>query len=308
MAMHELRLQRSDPGWPAALREIPDPPKRLHLRGALAADFVAGRPWPAAIAVVGARDATAYGLAVARDLGRRLAENGVAVVSGLAVGIDGAAHRGALEAGGITLAVIGCGTDVVYPRPHARLRKDILANGLVLGEHEPGTPALPHHFPQRNRILSALALGVIVVKATQRSGSISTARHALEQGREVFAVPGPINSPRSRGPHALLKQGARLVEGVEDVLAELPTLRSARLQAGTAAAPGPSPLAPRHAAIVEALASGASTPDAIALYLGREVREILGDLLDLELRGTILRGPAGGFAAAPQGRGWTHGQ
>ena len=149
---------------------------------------------------------------------------------------------------------------------------------------------------------------MIVVEATQRSGSISTARHALEQGREVFAVPGPINSPRSRGPHALLKQGARLVEGVEDVLAELPTLRSARLQAGTAAAPGPSPLAPRHAAIVEALASGASTPDAIALYLGREVREILGDLLDLELRGTILRGPAGGFAAAPQGRGWTHGQ
>lgn len=290
--MDEIRLEARDSGYPEALLRLEDAPAALYLRGAQAGPIASGRPWPAAVAIVGARDATAYGLAVARDLGRRLAEAGVVVLSGLAVGIDAAAHRGAIEAGGLTFAVIGCGTDVDYPRPNARLRGEILENGLVLGEQAPGTPALAHHFPARNRILAALSMGVVVVEATLRSGSLSTARHALEQGREVFAVPGPVTSPRSRGPHWLLKQGARLVEGVEDVLGELPGL--SRLSAGGGSC-GPSE--PR-VEILEAISDGATSVDAIALRLGRDVPGILEDLLELEVRGKVLRGPAGGFARA----------
>jgi DNA processing protein len=288
----EFRLKAGETGYPDALLRLADAPAALHLRGAQAGQIAGGRPWPAAVAIVGARDATAYGLAVARDLGRRLAEAGVVVLSGLAVGIDAAAHRGALEAGGTTFAVIGCGTDVGYPRPNARLRGEILETGIVLGEQPPGTPALAHHFPARNRILSALSMGVVVVEATLRSGSLSTARHALEQGREVFAVPGPVTSPRSRGPHWLLKQGARLVEGVEDVLGELPGLTRLppRGRAGGLSEP--------CVEILEAISDGASSVDAIALRLGREVPGILEDLLDLEVRGEVLRGPAGGFARA----------
>jgi len=290
--VNEIRLTAGDRGYPETLRHLADPPAALHLRGAQAVELASGGPWPAAVAIVGARDATAYGLAVARDLGRRLAEAGVVVVSGLAVGIDAAAHRGALEAGGTTFAVIGCGTDVDYPRTNARLREEILETGLVLGEQAPGTPALGHHFPARNRILSALSMGVVVVEATLRSGSLSSARHALEQGREVFAVPGPVTSPRSRGPHWLLKQGARLVEGVEDVLGELPGLS----QLSPRGLPGG--LSQPCVEILEAISGGATSVDAIALRLGRKVPGILEDLLVLELRGEVLRGPAGSLARA----------
>ncbi|MBU6281737.1 DNA-processing protein DprA [bacterium] len=300
--MNEIRLTERDRGYPESLRRLADAPTALHLLGARAGELASGSPWPAAVAIVGARDATAYGLAVARDLGRRLAEAGVVVLSGLAVGIDAAAHRGALDAGGTTFAVIGCGTDVDYPRTNARLRAEILATGLVLGEQAPGTPALAHHFPARNRILSALSLGVVVVEATHRSGSLSTARHALEQGREVFAVPGPVTSPRSRGPHWLLKQGARLVEGVEDVLGELPGVSG----------PGPGGraggLSEPCVKILEAISEGASSVDAIALRLGREVPGILRDLLDLEVRGEVLRGPAGSLARASSAGGPAGGQ
>ncbi|MFM8409423.1 MAG: DNA-processing protein DprA [Alphaproteobacteria bacterium] len=294
--MDEIRLTTADDAYPEALRRIADPPRTLHLRGALAGEISSGRPWPSAIAIVGSREATAYGLAVARDLGRWLAEAGIVVLSGLAVGIDAAAHRGALEAGGLTCAVIGCGTDVDYPRTNARLREEILASGFVIGEHSPGTPALAHHFPTRNRILSALSLGVVVVEATLRSGSMSTARHALEQGREVFAVPGPVSSPRSRGPHWLLKQGAKLVERVEDVLAEIPSVAR---EAGRPGATGPASARSRPASdVFAAIAEGVATPDAIALHLGRDVPEVLRELLQLEVRGDVVRGASGGFAAA----------
>jgi DNA processing protein len=290
--MAEIRLASIDEGYPEALRHVADPPRTLYLSGAYAARLAAGGPWPPAIAVVGARDATAYGLAIARDLGRRLAEAGLVVLSGLAVGIDAAAHRGALDAGGTTFAVIGCGTDVNYPRPNARLREEILEKGVLLGEHPRGSPALPHQFPTRNRILAALSLGVVVVEATRRSGSMSTARHALEQGREVFAVPGPVGSPRSRGPHELIRQGAKLVEGVEDVLAEIPGVFR---EVSPSASAG---ISPRCARVLDVIAGGEGAPDAIASRLGRAMPEVLQDLLELEIRGAILRGGGGRFAAA----------
>jgi DNA processing protein len=286
-------------GYPPALRHVFDPPRRLHVRGALAdrLEVLAGP----AIAVVGARDATAYGLAVARDLACGLAEAGLTVVSGLALGIDGAAHRAALEAGGVTVAVLGAGTDVVYPLRHRALRAAILGRGALVSELEPGTPPRKGHFPRRNRILSGLSLGVVVVEATLASGSLITARHALEQGRDVFAVPGPARAPRSAGPHELLRRGARLVESVADVLAELPdgTFRAPGTDAGPAPDAGLSAGARR---VLSAVGAGAATPDALVARLGTSVTEILRDLMALELRGRVVRGPGGRYAVVSPGR------
>jgi len=288
----EIVLAREARGYPAALHHVFDPPAQLHARGRLVHErALLDAP---AVAIVGSRDATGYGLAVARDLARGLAEAGIVVVSGLALGIDGAAHRGALDAGGITIAVAGSGTDVVYPRQHAGLHAAICERGGVVSEHPPGTPPLRGHFPRRNRLISGLSLGVVVVEATLRSGSLSTARHAVEQGREVFAVPGQVGAPRSRGPHALLKKGARLVETIDDILAELP--------AGVAA-PGASGLRPGSLPdhlrwTLEAIVAGASTVDALVARLEVKVPEMLENLLALELRGLIVRGPGGRWFSA----------
>jgi len=294
-AVEEIVVALGARGYPGALRHVFDPPARLHVRGRLASD--AARLGAPAVAIVGSRDATAYGLAVARDLGRGLAEAGIVVVSGLALGVDGAAHRGALEAGGWTVAVAGAGTDVVYPRQHGALHRAILEHGAVVSEHAPGTPPRKGHFPRRNRIISGLSLGVVVVEATLRSGSLSTARHALEQGREVFAVPGAVGALRSRGPHALLKTGARLVETVDDILAELPK---------GVATPAGDPARARSltgdlAGILDGIVSGAVTVDALVARLGGNVPEILEKLLALELRGLVVRGPGGRYAAARVG-------
>jgi DNA processing protein len=285
-----------DARYPRALRHVHDPPPRIHLRGALAAEPRA-LDVPS-IAVVGARDATAYGLAIARDLARGLAEAGIAVVSGLALGIDGAAHRGALDAGGTTFAVAGAGTDVVYPRQHRALHEAILERGVVLSEHPPGTEPRKGHFPRRNRIISGLALGVVVVEATTRSGSLSTARHAVEQGREVFAVPGPVGALRSSGPHALLKGGARLVETVDDILAELPRGVATTPAAGSV---DRAALAPGMMVLIDGIRAGAATVDALAAGGGGKVAEILENLLALELRGLIVRGPGGRYALVGNG-------
>jgi DNA processing protein len=293
----EIAIGTDAERFPRALRHIHDPPRRLHLRGALARDPTAlDAP---AIAVVGARDATAYGLAMARALGRTLAESGLVVVSGLALGIDGAAHRGALEAGGRTVAVVGGGTDVVYPRQNAGLRSQILRHGLLVSEHPAGTAPRPGQFPRRNRIVSGLSLGVVVVEATLRSGSLSTAAHALEQGREVFAVPGPAGAPRSAGPHALLRRGAKLVESVDDVLAELP--------AGIASPPDDgchreARLPPDLERVRAALRAGLATADELALHLGVKIPEILENLVALELRGVVVRGPGGRYFAVAHSR------
>lgn len=203
----------TDPCYPALLRAIADPPPALFVRGTLDEG--------PAVAVVGARAATAYGLAAAERLGFDLAAAGVTVVSGLARGIDGAAHRGALAAGGRTVAVLGSGPDVIYPREHRRLAADVAARGALVSEFAPATPPRPEQFPRRNRIISGLALGVVVVEGAEDSGALVTVDYALDQGREVFAVPGSIFSVMSRAPHALLRQGARVVETAADVLEEL---------------------------------------------------------------------------------------
>jgi len=207
------------PLYPERLRQMPDAPLVLYARGALR------RLQQDALALVGARNATADGLDHAHAFALYLAQRGFAIISGLAHGIDAAAHRGALEAGsehGGTIAVLGTGADIIYPASHRTLAEDILsAEGLILSEFELGRPALAAHFPKRNRIVAGLSLGVVVVEAALKSGSLITARLAVDMGREVFAIPGSIHSPLARGPHALIKQGAKLVESGADILAEL---------------------------------------------------------------------------------------
>ncbi len=213
-----------DARYPERLREIDNPPRLLYVRGSFAPED------RTAIAVVGTRGATRYGLEQARRLGRELAEAGFTVVSGLALGIDGAAHRGALEVGGRTLAALGGGVAKVYPREHEDLARLIAGSGAVFSEYHPLTSPLAGNFPARNRIVSGLSLGVLVVESPLRSGSLITARLAAEQNREVFALPGPVDRETSRGCHRLLREGAGLVESVEDVLAALPLFERPKKQ------------------------------------------------------------------------------
>ena len=216
---HQALITPAHPFYPERLRQMADAPLVLYARGALR------RLEHDALALVGARNATVDGLDHARAFALYLAQQGFVIVSGLAHGIDAAAHRGALEAGpehGGTIAVLGTGADIIYPTSHRPLAENILsADGLILSEFELGRPALAQHFPKRNRIVAGLSLGVVVVEAALKSGSLITARLAVDMGREVFAIPGSIHSPLARGPHALIKQGAKLVESGADILAEL---------------------------------------------------------------------------------------
>ena len=218
-----LLLPYDDPRYPSLLRTIHDPPVLLWCRGDAAC---LNQP---AAALVGSRSASSYGRKVSFMLARQLVQAGFAVVSGLAEGIDGQAHAGALAGNGRTVAVLGCGVDVVYPRFHKQLYEQVAAAGLIVSEYPLGTPPEGFRFPPRNRIISGLSLGAVVIEAAARSGALITARMALEQNREVFAVPGRIDSPQSQGPHRLLQQGAHLVHSVDDILAELPaaSLRAA---------------------------------------------------------------------------------
>lgn len=209
-------VRSSDEDFPALLRGAPDAPDVLWIRGAVRFEDAL------AVAMVGSRRATPYGIGMAEDIATDLARRGVTVISGLARGIDTAAHRGALRGGGRTLAVLGCGVDVTYPPENRRLADEIVAAGAVLSQFAPGTPPLPHHFPVRNRVIAGLALGVLVVEAAERSGALVTAGAAGDLGREVMGVPGRVTSPESRGVHGLLRDGAALVESAEDVLALLP--------------------------------------------------------------------------------------
>lgn len=216
-----------DPGYPARLREIPFPPPLIFVKGEIKPED------SLALAMVGTRGASYYGTKTCRGLARELARRGVTVVSGLARGIDTAAHQGALEGGGRTLAVLGCGLDVVYPPENRELYGRIQESGALITEYPLGTPPEAHNFPRRNRLISGLALGVLVVEAGAKSGANITAQCGAEQGREVMAVPGPINSPTSQGPHRLIQEGAKLVQNVDDILAELPREGApVRLEAG----------------------------------------------------------------------------
>ena len=207
---------RGKPGYPRLLEAIYDPPLILYARGSLKALEQHG------IAVVGTRKPTIYGLQMAQGLASDLGSRGLCVISGLARGIDAAVHRGCIEGGGMTIAVLGCGVDIIYPREHRQLAQKILEKGLLMSEFTPGTSPAPHNFPVRNRVISGLALGTLVVEASEYSGSLITARLAVDQNREVFALPGNLTSPQSYGPNFLIKQGAKLVQTWRDIVDELP--------------------------------------------------------------------------------------
>jgi DNA processing protein len=276
-----------DPAYPAILLQTADPPLALFAEGD---PGCLSRPM---LAIVGSRHATAQGLDNARDFARSFSDAGWTVVSGLAAGIDGAAHEGALAGAGDTVAVIGTGPDQVYPARHRALARRIVQRGLVLSEYLPGTPPLPLHFPQRNRIIAGLARGTLVVEAAVQSGSLITARMAAEAAREVFAIPGSIHAPQSRGCHALIRQGAKLVESAADILEELQGGRQAEL----AVAPGADevPADAPSDALLEALGHDPVTLDALSARTGWSAADLNVRLLELELEGQVARLPGGLF-------------
>ncbi len=292
-AMQELeRAEKSgsfliscdDSRYPSLLRTIYDPPVLLWCRG---------NPTcfdQAAIALVGSRSASSYGRKISFMLARQLAEAGLTVVSGLAEGIDGQAHAGALAVSGHTIAVLGCGVDVIYPRFHKKLYEQIAHQGLVVSEYPLGTPPEGFRFPARNRIISGLALGTVVVEAAARSGSLITSRMALEQNREVFAVPGRIDSPQSEGAHRLLQQGAHLVHSVADILAELPTSSTSPPEQQSLALP--QDLSPEEQNVLQ-LVDPTSPVDIEELMAksGLLIGNLHGLLLGLELKGLIRQLP-----------------
>jgi DNA processing protein len=279
----------ADAAYPSRLRTIADPPLALFVRGSLVPDD------DLAVAIVGARRAGEYGRRVAGELARGLAQVGITVVSGLATGIDAAAHRGGLEAGGRTIAVMATGIDRIYPTWNRELARDVVARGALLTEFPVGTPPLQFHFPQRNRIISGLAVGTVVVEAAERSGSLITAEYAVEQGREVFAVPGPIGTPAHGGSHRLIREGAALVRGVEDVIDALaPALRS-RLAAARAACEV-STLTPSERRVLDALGDEATHVDAVVGRCGDAPGDVLETLLALELRRLVDQRPGMRFA------------
>jgi len=240
------------------------------------------------VAIVGARAASPYGLSVAERLAADLTVAGVVVVSGMARGVDSAAHRGALDAAGATVAVLGSGADIIYPPEHAPLADAIAASGVLVSELAPGTPPLPMFFPRRNRIISGLSRAVVVIEAGERSGSLITARLALEQGREVLAVPGNVLSGRNRGAHGLLRDGAKIVESADDILEEL------------GMAPGAPPVPVRETdPVLACLAPGEpSDLDAISERTGLSATRLLARLFELELQGAVSRVGGGRFVRA----------
>ena len=246
-----------------------------------------------AVAIVGSRAASPYGLAVGERLAADLAERGVVIVSGLARGVDSAAHRGALAAGGSTIAVLGSGADVIYPPEHERLAREIVPNGAILSELVPGTPPRKQFFPQRNRVISGLSRAVVVIEAGEKSGSLITARCALEQGRDVLAVPGNVLTGRNRGAHSLLRDGAKIVESADDIMEELAI---AAPRAGTHAAPGHAANGRSRDPVLACLAAGEPCDlDEIAERSGLIPARLLPRLFDLELQGLVRRVGGGRF-------------
>jgi DNA processing protein len=278
-------LSEANAGYPRPLREIHDPPGVLFRRGQPQAQD------ELAVAIVGTRHATRYGLAQAERLGGNLARSGFTVVSGLARGIDAAAHRGALVAGGRTIAVLASGLLEIYPPEHEKLATEIAQQGYLLSEAPPRMVPLSGAFPQRNRIISGLSLGTIVVEAPDRSGALITARHAYEQGREVFAVPGPVDSRMSRGCHALIKDGAKLVESIDDVLAELgPLSQEIERDDGTILQqPAELALNEIEQQVLAAIDGTPTSIDAVAAACGLAIHRVLSTLSVLEVRRLIRR-------------------
>ena len=302
-----------DAAYPTVLLNIEDPPLMLYLLGVHVntAVFAPKNRVNNAVnlAIVGSRNPTPQGEANAREFARYFASRGLTVVSGLALGIDGAAHDGALIGNGQTIAVVGTGLDRVYPKKHLALAHRIAAQGMLVSEFPLGTPPLTANFPKRNRIISGLSVGTLVVEAALKSGSLITARMAVEQGRDVFAIPGSIHSPQSRGCHALIKQGAKLVEVAEDVLEELGlspmaapmpvNLRAVSTTAGkTEAHLQPmqqSEVASRDSALLTALGHDPVSLDALQARTGLPTPRLQAELMTLELQGQLARLPGGFF-------------
>lgn len=271
-------LTLADDAYPQALLEIADPPSLLYVRGN--AELLRKR----GLAMVGSRNATPQGLQTAENFAKTLASKGLCIISGLALGIDAAAHRGALAGGGDTIAVIGTGSDRIYPARNKELALAIVERGAIISEFPLGTPAIAANFPRRNRIISGLSRGVLVVEAAPESGSLITARLAGEQGREVFAIPGSIHSPVARGCHKLIKQGAKLVETANDVLEEL----------GNFALPeNPAEQSPQNNEdpLLAALGHDPCSLDDLVEYTGQSADQLLPELLMLELSGQIATLP-----------------
>lgn len=278
-----------DPLYPAPLLQTADPPLLLYLQGTAALQGAQAR-----LAIVGSRNPTPQGVANARQFAQALSRSGLCIVSGLALGIDAAAHEGALEGGGETIAVVGTGLDIEYPTRNADLMRRISAHGLLVSEYPLGTPPVPANFPRRNRIISGLSRGTLVVEAALRSGSLITARMAAEQGREVFAIPGSIHSPQSRGCHELIRQGAKLVESAQHVLEEL------SLPPSPPAGPVHEPAAPENPLLAQ-MGFDAVSLDALCARTGLSAASLQAALLALELEGTVARLPGGLFQRVASG-------
>ena len=297
-------LVLGDPDYPPALLETADPPALLYITGhARWLDNPQQRlAWPSkALAMVGSRNPTHQGAQNARAFAQTLVRQGVTVVSGLALGIDAAAHAGALEAATgqqpATIAVIGTGIDRVYPRANHALAAQIAEQGWIVSEYHLGTPPLAQNFPKRNRLIAGLASGTLVVEAATASGSLVTARLASEQGREVFAIPGSIHAPQSKGCHALIRQGAKLVESVEDILEELPALGLATppQPAVTTAETPPGSTEKEDAGLLQALGFDPVDLDTLCNRTGIDIASLQIQLLELELTGQVARLPGGLF-------------
>ncbi|OGB17324.1 MAG: DNA protecting protein DprA [Burkholderiales bacterium RIFCSPLOWO2_12_67_14] len=283
---HVLTL--ADPRFPSDLLQMADPPLLLYVQG-----HPEALCHPRRLAIVGSRNPTPQGETNARQFAFALGQAGVCVVSGLALGVDGAAHTGALDAGAPTVAVVGTGLDRVYPKRHLALAHRIAAQGAIVSEFPLGTPPLPAHFPMRNRIIAGLSQGTLVVEAAVQSGSLITARLAAEQGREVFAIPGSIHAPQSRGCHALIRQGAKLVESAQDILEDL---RMAEAPATTA------PDTPtRPDSLLDAMGYDPVSFDALQARTGLDTATLQARLLELELDGWVGRLPGGLLQRLGQG-------
>ncbi|HIJ64450.1 MAG TPA: DNA-protecting protein DprA [Candidatus Hydrogenedentes bacterium] len=303
MADYDVALVTlEDPEYPVRLAEIYDPPLALFVRGELREEDAH------CVSIVGTRRPTPYGVRMAEKFGRELAARGITVVSGMAAGIDAAAHRGALENGGRTIAVLGNGVDIVYPAQNAELMHQIIQHGCVISQFPMGVKPSKGHFPYRNRIISGLALGTLIVEAPPQSGALITARQAAEQGREVFAVPGQVGVANSQGPHSLIRDGAKLVETVEDIIVELELPAECRQapraveappepeRAETAAVPaapktlarrGAQPADKREKDVLSVLSPDGSFVDEIAMACRISVSEALSALTLLELKGLV---------------------
>ncbi|MBW3588319.1 MAG: DNA-processing protein DprA [Actinobacteria bacterium] len=292
MTPAERRITRIDPEYPPLLREIADPPVALNVIG------LPLEPRPM-LAIVGARKPTAYGLEVAEWFAGELARAGLLIVSGMARGIDGAAHQGALDAGASSVAVLGCGLDICYPRANHHIYRRLLESGTIVSEYPSGTAPLPHHFPTRNRIIAGMSLGALIVEGRPEGGAMITARLSMEFSREVFAVPGPVHSPVSLGPHLLIRDGARIITSPLDILEELGLSGQLSFESDDSPAAAPD-LSPEESMVLAAMQAQPVLLDIIASAAGIPASTASAILARLELKDLVARHAGSRFSATAQ--------